>query len=63
MSDLAASWAQFKQSSEARQAPVPLGDWHSRRLDNAAANGDLEADANPDTSFSSGAWMPDYTQH
>ncbi|WP_268773965.1 hypothetical protein [Microbacterium sp. Leaf151] len=42
---------------------MPLGDWYSRRLANAADNGDLEADATPDTSFGPGVWMPDYTQH
>lgn len=52
----AAAFIEFAASEAARRAPVDRGDWRTRQLTQAELNGDLDADANPDTSLVFGGY-------
>jgi hypothetical protein len=55
MVDLNKDFSAFRTSPEASQPAFHVkADWRKRQLEDAKINGDLEADANPDTSLGDG---------
>ena len=56
MENLNAEFAAFLKSEEARKKPVDTGDWRKRMTDDAKKNGDLKADATPNTKKVNSYW-------
>ncbi|PTT21725.1 hypothetical protein DBR36_03505 [Microbacterium sp. HMWF026] len=56
MENLNADFAAFLKSEEARKEPIDTGDWRKRMADDAKKNGDLKADATPNTTLVNKYW-------